>query len=242
MSKNIIGMANINAQEFQNINIQIPPIALQTQFATLVARVEGLKTRQREALRQAEELYRSLLQRAFRGELDVNRVPAPPPAAPLPAARSAERPRQGTLFDLGDPRLPQPQRLGGEIPPFESPEWFHLQREREAAQASVADSAEAKLPEQPDLISKDPLTVTGEIDNPETNLAERHVDAPATDAELLASLRIRFGTSLWAFEEARQAHSLDYDRWKELFFKALADGALQQVFIGEAICFQFPTD
>ncbi len=42
-----------------------PPLPLQQKFAALVERVEGLRAVQREALRQAEHLFASLLARAF---------------------------------------------------------------------------------------------------------------------------------------------------------------------------------
>ena len=41
------------------------PLALQQQFASLVARHERLRAVQRESLRQAEHLFQSLLHRAF---------------------------------------------------------------------------------------------------------------------------------------------------------------------------------
>jgi type I restriction enzyme S subunit len=47
--------------------IVVPPLRLQQKFAVLVQRVEGLRAVQREALRQAEHLFASLLHRAFSG-------------------------------------------------------------------------------------------------------------------------------------------------------------------------------
>ena len=64
-------MANINAQELQNINISIPPIELQTQFAQIVGKTEALKAQYQQSLQELENLYGSLSQRAFRGELTV---------------------------------------------------------------------------------------------------------------------------------------------------------------------------
>lgn len=49
------------------LQIQLPPLALQQKFAALVDRMERLRAAQREALRQAEHLFASLLQRAFSG-------------------------------------------------------------------------------------------------------------------------------------------------------------------------------
>jgi type I restriction enzyme S subunit len=43
MAKSIVGMANINAEEFKKIDIYIPPIELQNQFAGFVKQVDKLK-------------------------------------------------------------------------------------------------------------------------------------------------------------------------------------------------------
>jgi type I restriction enzyme S subunit len=69
MCKSIVGMANINAQELQGIKIPIPPIELQTQFAQIVEKTEALKTQYQQSLQELENLYNTLSQKAFRGEL-----------------------------------------------------------------------------------------------------------------------------------------------------------------------------
>ena len=47
----------------------IPPLAEQMRFAAVLSRYDHLRTQQREAERQAEMLFQSLLQRAFEGEV-----------------------------------------------------------------------------------------------------------------------------------------------------------------------------
>jgi type I restriction enzyme S subunit len=69
MCKNIVGMANINAQELQNIPLLKPPIELQNRFAEIIKRIEEQKIITHKSLQKSEELFQSLLQRAFRGEL-----------------------------------------------------------------------------------------------------------------------------------------------------------------------------
>jgi type I restriction enzyme S subunit len=69
MCKNIVGMANINAQELQNIIVLNPPFDLQNQFAERVQAIEAQKAQAQASLVQAEDLFNSLLQRAFKGEL-----------------------------------------------------------------------------------------------------------------------------------------------------------------------------
>lgn len=55
----------MNTGRLAELRIPLPPIALQQQFALLVERHERLRAVQREALRQAQHLFQSLLQRAF---------------------------------------------------------------------------------------------------------------------------------------------------------------------------------
>ncbi|MDO4661523.1 MAG: restriction endonuclease subunit S [Tissierellia bacterium] len=69
MAKNIVGMANINAQELQNIEIPIPPISLQNEFADKVELIEREKEILNKSLKLLEENYKSIMDRAFRGEI-----------------------------------------------------------------------------------------------------------------------------------------------------------------------------
>ena len=62
-------MANINAKELQKISILRAPASLQNQFAERVQAIEVQKTQAEQSLRQAEDLFNSLLQQAFKGEL-----------------------------------------------------------------------------------------------------------------------------------------------------------------------------
>lgn len=65
MCKNIIGMANINAQELQNISLPLPPLALQQHFASIVADAEILRQKQQESEKELEHLFQALLQQYF---------------------------------------------------------------------------------------------------------------------------------------------------------------------------------
>ncbi len=67
--KSIVGMANINAKEFQAIPIPKPPVDLQRQFAAVVESVEQQKARQDTHLDELDTLFASLQSRAFRGDL-----------------------------------------------------------------------------------------------------------------------------------------------------------------------------
>ncbi|MBL0027525.1 MAG: restriction endonuclease subunit S [Saprospiraceae bacterium] len=54
--------------------ILVPPIELQTQFAHIVEKTESLKTEYKQSLQELENLYGSLSQKAFRGELSVKQL------------------------------------------------------------------------------------------------------------------------------------------------------------------------
>lgn len=75
LCRNIVGMANINANELQKIKILKPPTTLQNKFAQIVEKVKSIKTKYEANLTELENLYGSLSKRAFRGELDLSRVP-----------------------------------------------------------------------------------------------------------------------------------------------------------------------
>jgi type I restriction enzyme S subunit len=59
----------ISLEVLRNISVIKPPLPLQEKFAQIVQKFERLRTQQREAERQAEHLFQTLLHRAFRGEL-----------------------------------------------------------------------------------------------------------------------------------------------------------------------------
>ncbi|SDJ58092.1 type I restriction enzyme, S subunit [Ferrimonas sediminum] len=69
MCKSIVGMANINAQEMQNIKICIPPKALQDKFADIVDEVVQRTKKMTTGEEQLNELFSSLSQKAFSGQL-----------------------------------------------------------------------------------------------------------------------------------------------------------------------------
>jgi type I restriction enzyme S subunit len=58
---------HFNIERAKEVLVPLPPLPLQQKFAALVERVDRLRAVQREALRQAEHLFASLLHRAFSG-------------------------------------------------------------------------------------------------------------------------------------------------------------------------------
>ena len=70
-------MLNISMKKFMTLAIPCPLIDLQNQFALIVEKVEGIKSRYQKNLTDLETLYGALSQQAFKGELDLSRVPLP---------------------------------------------------------------------------------------------------------------------------------------------------------------------
>jgi type I restriction enzyme S subunit len=58
-------MDGLNMEIIKGLQIPLPPLPLQQEFAALVERVDHLRAVQREALRQAEHLFQTLLHQAF---------------------------------------------------------------------------------------------------------------------------------------------------------------------------------
>lgn len=73
-----VTMKNINSSILENVEVINPASELQNQFATIVEKVESLKSRYQQSLTDLENLYGALSQQAFKGELDLSRVPLPP--------------------------------------------------------------------------------------------------------------------------------------------------------------------
>jgi type I restriction enzyme S subunit len=59
----------INVGIMRKIEIPVPPIQLQNQFADRIQLIERQKQQAQASLKKAEDLFNSLLQRAFKGEL-----------------------------------------------------------------------------------------------------------------------------------------------------------------------------
>jgi len=60
---------NVSLKEIQEITIPVPPLYLQNRFATSLNNIKSQKQQAEASLVKAEDLFNSLLQRAFKGEL-----------------------------------------------------------------------------------------------------------------------------------------------------------------------------
>jgi type I restriction enzyme S subunit len=59
----------LNKSGFMKVELRVPPIELQGEFARRVTAVEVLKKAQRASLAELDALFATLQHRAFRGEL-----------------------------------------------------------------------------------------------------------------------------------------------------------------------------
>lgn len=65
---------NINLEILRNLLVPKPPIRLQEKFADIIIQIDNLQSQYQSGLLALENLYGSLSQRAFRGELDLSRM------------------------------------------------------------------------------------------------------------------------------------------------------------------------
>lgn len=74
-AKQTTGIATINSTQLKAFPLIKPPIHLQNKFAKFVEKIESLRAKLNQSLTQLESLYGSLSQRAFKGELNLSKVP-----------------------------------------------------------------------------------------------------------------------------------------------------------------------
>lgn len=67
------GQKRVPSDFFEKFKVNVPPIELQTQFAQIVEKTEALKTQYQQSLTELENLYGSLSQKAFKGELTLRK-------------------------------------------------------------------------------------------------------------------------------------------------------------------------
>lgn len=71
------GTRKFDSIAMQKLYVPIPREAIQNQFAVIAEKVEGIKSCYQQSLTDLENLYGALSQKAFKGELDLSRVPLP---------------------------------------------------------------------------------------------------------------------------------------------------------------------
>ncbi|MGB8644757.1 MAG: restriction endonuclease subunit S [Anaerolineae bacterium] len=68
-AKKTTNLASINMTQLRGLPIPIPPLPLQQEFAARVAEVQAMQDKQAQSRRRLDDLFQSLLHRAFSGEL-----------------------------------------------------------------------------------------------------------------------------------------------------------------------------
>lgn len=63
------GQKRVPVSFLKNLGVSVPSLELQQKFADVVQKVEKLKEKQRESEKELDNLFNSLMQKAFRGEL-----------------------------------------------------------------------------------------------------------------------------------------------------------------------------
>lgn len=63
------GQYNINTEGLGSIQIILPPLILQNEFAEIVKKIESLKEKQKQSTEDISTLFDALMQKAFKGEL-----------------------------------------------------------------------------------------------------------------------------------------------------------------------------
>ena len=59
----------MNKTTCNNIPTILPPIELQNKFASIVEKIETIKEKETKKLKQFDDLHNSLMQKAFKGEI-----------------------------------------------------------------------------------------------------------------------------------------------------------------------------
>jgi type I restriction enzyme S subunit len=72
-----VALKQINLADVRKLKVIIPDIDIQNKFSNIADKIEGIKTRYQHSLTQLATLYGALSQQAFKGELDLSRVPLP---------------------------------------------------------------------------------------------------------------------------------------------------------------------
>jgi type I restriction enzyme S subunit len=64
-------VGHVNVKDIKQFRVYNPPIELQNQFAQIIEKTEAIKTQYQQSLQELENLYGSLSQKAFKGELSI---------------------------------------------------------------------------------------------------------------------------------------------------------------------------
>ncbi len=75
-AKDAVNQSSINQQDVKSLEIYVPPIDLQTHYALIEKKIESIKAQYKVSINEFENLFGSLSQRAFKGKLDLSKMPS----------------------------------------------------------------------------------------------------------------------------------------------------------------------
>jgi type I restriction enzyme S subunit len=78
----------VNIKDLKKLVVAKPGLEIQLSFSKIVLRIDQLRERYQQHLMELEALYGALSQKAFKGELDLSRVPLP--ATPVEGERTVD--------------------------------------------------------------------------------------------------------------------------------------------------------
>lgn len=178
--------------DFEKITMIKPPVEIQNQFAVIVEKVESIKSRYKQSLIDLETLYGALSQQAFKGELDLSRVP-------LPCMKSEEE----QTVAAESLQIPAEQGLSIHLPDTDN--LLSVLESNEARKKLIAQWLEAYCGQ----LGSTPFSVQHFMAAAQTRLAELHTDG---DFELGANDYEQIKT--WVFDAlaaGRIAQKFDND-------------------------------
>lgn len=68
-AKQTTGIASINLTQLKGFKVVVPPVSLQNKFSDITKDIGAQKQKVKQQIQQSESLFKSLLQKAFKGEL-----------------------------------------------------------------------------------------------------------------------------------------------------------------------------
>ena len=93
------GTKRLDSERLKGVSLPLPPLSLQQEFAARVTEIRAMKAEQAVSRRRLDDLFQSLLHRAFNGELSIQHADhasvavAPEPARQQPAATEVKHSR-----------------------------------------------------------------------------------------------------------------------------------------------------
>ena len=195
---------NVSTNQIEDIPFFYPPIGIQNEFAAIAVKVEGIKSRYQQSLTDLETLYGALSQQAFKGELDLSRVPLPRQAVETSdlTTQAKMEPTTPTSFQLPDP---------------EAPEWLAVENRPKLIEFWLAACCE-RYAEEPFAASSFMVAAY-----------QRLVELSARDAFQFDKPGKGFDEAKW-YEEPAPFGISEYEQIKKWVFDALASGKLTQGF------------